>query len=75
VSELAAKVGFEAVAELLWSGTLSEACRVAGGRGRLAGGAHAANAALPATSAPLERFAVASAALATVHPLRADLRQ
>jgi citrate synthase len=73
VHELAARASFEAVAELLWTGTLGErptwpesfaAARVA----------HAANAALPSTTAPLERFAVAAAALATAHPLRADLR-
>jgi citrate synthase len=72
-SELATKAGFEAVAELLWTGTLSE--RVEWPASEAIGQvARAANAALPATSAPLERFAVATAALATVHPLRADLR-
>jgi citrate synthase len=72
-SELATKAGFEAVAELLWTGTLSE--RVEWPASEAIGQvARAANAALTATSAPLERFAVATAALATVHPLRADLR-
>jgi citrate synthase len=72
-SELAARHRFEAVAELLWSGTLSERLEWPA-LGPSIKVARAANAALPATSAPLERFAVASAALSTVHPLRADLR-
>jgi citrate synthase len=73
VHELAAHANFEAVAELLWSGTLSEPppWPTSLAEARVA---QAANAALPASSAPLERFAVAAAALATTHPLRADLR-
>jgi citrate synthase len=73
VSELASHANFESVAELLWTGTLSErpAWPASFAAARVA---YAANAALPATSAPLERFAIAAGALATTHPLRADLR-
>ena len=65
--------GFEAVAELLWTGTLPPlaawplpplGARVA----------RAATAALPPTTSPIERLAVITAALACVHPLRTDLR-
>jgi citrate synthase len=70
---LARESTFEAVAELLWTGTLPDApvwpapplgARVA----------RAATAALPATTSPIERLAVITAALACVHPLRMDLR-
>ena len=73
VNELATKATFEAVSELLWTGTLIEQVEWPE-PSAVAHVAQAANAALPITSAPLERFAVATAALATVHPLRADLR-
>jgi len=70
---LARSQGYEAVAELLWTGVLPPSttwpapplgARVA----------RAAAAALPATTSPAERLAVITAALACVHPLRTDLR-
>ncbi len=70
---LARGSSFEAVAELLWSGSLPQSpawpapplgARVA----------RKAAAALPASTSPIERLAVITAALACVHPLRTDLR-
>ncbi len=70
---LARGSSFEAVAELLWSGSLPSSptwpapplgARVA----------RKASAALPASTSPIERLAVITAALACVHPLRTDLR-
>jgi citrate synthase len=70
---LARAHGFESVAELLWTGTLPPSAAWAspplGARV-----ARAATAALPATTSPIERLAVITAALACVHPLRTDLR-
>jgi citrate synthase len=64
---------FEAVAELLWTGTLppSAAWPLPPLGARVA---RAATAALPPTTSPIERLAVITAALACVHPLRTDLR-
>jgi citrate synthase len=65
--------GFEAVAELLWTGTLpSSAVWPLPPRGARV--ARAATAAQPATTSPIERLSVITAALACVHPLRTDLR-
>ena len=70
---LAKSSSFEAVAELLWTGTLPpsaiwpeppQGARVA----------RTATAGLPATTSPIERLAVITAALACAHPQRADLR-
>ncbi len=65
--------GFEAVAELLWTGALppSAAWPAPPLGARVA---RAATAALPPTTSPSERLAVITAALACVHPLRTDLR-
>jgi citrate synthase len=64
---------FEDVAELLWTGELpqSAAWPAAPLGVRVA---RSAAAALPATTSPIERLAVITAALACVHPLRTDLR-
>jgi citrate synthase len=70
---LARTSSFEAVAELLWTGTLPAAATwpapPLGARV-----ARSATASLPATTSPIERLAVITAALACVHPLRTDLR-
>ena len=64
---------FEAVAELLWTGTLPD--RVVWPAPPLGVRvARAAASALPAATAPADRFAVVTAALACAHPLRTDLR-
>jgi citrate synthase len=67
---------FEAVAELLWSGSLppSQTWPVWPAPPIGARVARKANAALPASTSPIERLAVITAALACVHPLRTDLR-
>ena len=70
---LARRSSFEAVAELLWTGTLpSAATWPAPPLGARV--ARAATASLPASTSPIERLAVITAALACVHPLRTDLR-
>jgi citrate synthase len=71
---LARSATFEAVAELLWSGSLPEAAEwPAPPQGARV--ARTAAAALPADTPPTERLAVVTAALACGHPLRRDLRQ
>jgi citrate synthase len=64
---------FEAVAELLWTGSLPAAVAWPGPPlgARVA---RDATARLPASTSPLERLAVVTAALACAHPLRTDLR-
>ncbi len=70
---LARSASFEAVAELLWTGTLpSSVSWPAPPLGARV--ARAATGALPVTTSPIERLAVITAALACVHPLRTDLR-
>ena len=64
---------FESVAELLWTGALPPSAAwpspPLGARV-----ARVATAGLPATTSPIERLAVITAALACAHPLRTDLR-
>jgi citrate synthase len=70
---LARSSSFEAVAELLWTGTLpSAASWPAPPLGARV--ARATMTSLPATTSPIERLAVITAALACVHPRRTDLR-
>jgi citrate synthase len=70
---LARGSSFEAVAELLWTGTLPpSATWPAPPQGARV--ARTATAALPAETSPIERLAVITAALACSHPLRMDLR-
>jgi citrate synthase len=70
---LARRSSFEAVAELLWTGALPPSATwpapPAGVRI-----ARNATAGLPATTSPIERLAVITAALACAHPERTDLR-
>lgn len=70
---LARELSFEAVAELLWTGALP-ASATWPGPPLGARVARTATAALPASTSPIERLAVMTAALACVHPLRTDLR-
>lgn len=71
--ELARACSFEAVAELLWTGSLGQAPHWPGPPSGVRV-ARAAAAALPRGTSAIDRFAVVTAALACVHPLRADLR-
>jgi citrate synthase len=72
-TKLAVSSTFEAVAELLWTGALPAEARweVVPEKARVA--LHATRV-LPATAGAIERLSVATAALASVHPLRVDLR-
>jgi citrate synthase len=70
---LAGSSTFEAVAELLWTGSLPPSPEWSGPP-QGAGVAAAAVAALPESTPAIERLAVIAAALACVHPLRTDLR-
>ncbi|HTB74448.1 MAG TPA: citrate/2-methylcitrate synthase [Polyangiaceae bacterium] len=71
---LARTSSFEAVAELLWSGSMPPSQPVWPSPPIGARVARKANAALPASTSPIERLAVITAALACAHPLRTDLR-
>jgi citrate synthase len=70
---LARTSSFEAVAELLWTGSPGQASRWAGPPSAVRV-ARAAAAALPPGTSATDRLAVVTAALAGMHPLRGDLR-
>ncbi|MEK8172779.1 hypothetical protein NKH77_38375 [Streptomyces sp. M19] len=72
VTELAARYGYEEVAEWLWTGLPRPGARFTAPAAALAAARHAV-AALPEHSGPMDRLRVAAIASAAADPLRFDL--